>query len=161
VAYPLYQTDTHPYVPLWSNCDALRSLDTLLRDIVCIQYFRKFLAIESTADFILCWVEIELFKDLGYVDGLKHHAKRIYDKYLAPSQEFSMRLNSWAKNKVSEAIESDRVSLEVFEEIQHEIFEYMNAQFPKFLASDSCRECMQQLESEEHLRDVLEKSDMI
>jgi hypothetical protein len=45
VCYPLLQTyRSNPHLTtLWSNCDALRSLDALLKDIVCIQYFRKFL----------------------------------------------------------------------------------------------------------------------
>jgi hypothetical protein len=37
----------------------------------------------------------------------------------------------------------------------------MNKDFPLFLASDSCRECLRELEKEEHIRSILENSQMI
>jgi hypothetical protein len=85
VAWPVHLSfAANPFVPLWSNCDALRSLESLLKDIVCIQYFRHFLTRNpSTVQYILCWVEIELYKDMADALGVdsaeaKQHAQRIY-----------------------------------------------------------------------------------
>ena len=39
-------------ITLWSNCDALRSLDSLLKDMVCIQYFRQFLSLHNQVELI-------------------------------------------------------------------------------------------------------------
>jgi hypothetical protein len=63
---------THGVVLLsWSTCadshvsfsfssDALCSLETLLKDIVCIQYFRNYLMSINRVEYILAWVEMEV-----------------------------------------------------------------------------------------------------
>ncbi len=48
-----------------------------------------------------------------------------------------------------------------FDESQSELFQLMEAEFPRFLSSTSCEACLHELEKEEVLREVLEKSDMI
>lgn len=46
---------------LWSVVsDALCSLETLLKDIVCIQYFRNYLMSINRVEYILAWVEMEV-----------------------------------------------------------------------------------------------------
>lgn len=160
IVYPVYQSFAEPFVPLWSNSDALRSLDTLLKDIVCIQYFRQFLTFEQKVENMLCWVEIELFQD-GASPQLMLQAQRIYDKYLSPDAELEVRIPDDVKARVFYAIEQDSVSPDTFGEVQHEIFLLMNEDFPRFLASESCKQCLRELEREEQLRFVLEKSQMI
>jgi hypothetical protein len=108
VVWPVYLTYSDPFVPLWSNCDALRSLESLLRDIICIQYFRNFLAQERRVETILCWVEIELFQDLDDQDELGLQAMRIYDKYLRSGAELEVSISADAKTAVSKAVRSAR-----------------------------------------------------
>ncbi len=109
---------------------------------------------------ILCWVEIELFKDLP-ADELYSAAYRIWDKYLGPNAELQVACTPQTKKRVLDDIETEHVSPQTFDATSAELFAAMNAEFPKFLASDACRECLQQLESEEHLREILSRSDMI
>jgi len=167
VAWPLVQTYSTPFVPLWSNCDALRELDSLLKDIVCIQYFRKFLASTRSGQherYILCWVEIELYKDMapaGNQEALVHQATRILEKYVRAGSELEVQCSAVARQRAMDDIRSGAVTSDTFTDVQHDVFEMMRTLFPTFLASESCRECLTQLEQEEHLREILEKSDMI
>lgn len=163
VVWPVFQTYSSPFIPLWSNSDALRSLDTLLKDIVCIQYFRTFLSMEAEVEYILCWVEVELFKDFADdPESLRIHAGQIYDKYLKYGAEFEVDvgLSPMQRQELLRYINA-QPDARIFDEIQHELYNIMNTEFPRFLASESCRQCLQELEKEEHLRRVLEQSDMI
>jgi len=110
-AWPLVQSYSNPFPALWSNADALCSLDTLLKDIVCITYFRNYLASINRVEWILAWVEMELFKDFdapdvegeggeggGDGDGeggaLAEQAKRIYAKYVQLGAELEVHFGS-------------------------------------------------------------------
>ncbi len=90
VAYPVCRSYSAAYATLWSNCHALESLDALLKDIVCVQYFRQFLIREAHVEYILCWVEIELFKDCDDTGMLRAQARRIFDKYLCEDAELEV-----------------------------------------------------------------------
>jgi len=73
ILYPIYLSYSHTFSPLWSSPDSLLSLDSLLKDIICIQYFRSYLLTRQRVQFVLCWVEIELFKD--FYEALKQENK--------------------------------------------------------------------------------------
>ena len=62
--YPLHLSYHHTFTPLWSSPDSLLSLDSLLKDIICIQYYRQYLLSIQHVEWVLAWVEIELFKDM-------------------------------------------------------------------------------------------------
>src|SRR5689334_17503205 len=49
--------------------DALCSLDTLLKDIVCIQYFRNYLMSVNRVEWIMCFPEIDtrVLTNYGYL----------------------------------------------------------------------------------------------
>ena len=64
VLWPLWLSYHHTFTPLWSSPDSLLSLDSLLKDIICIQYFRHYLLGVQRVEWVLAWVEVELFKDL-------------------------------------------------------------------------------------------------
>jgi len=61
----------------------------------------------------------------------------------------------------SEVLGGGGATLSCFVESQSELFSLMEAEFPRFLSSPSCEACLHELEKEEVLREVLEKSDMI
>ena len=210
VIYPVFASYSEPFMPLWSNCNALRSLDSLLKDYICMQYFRNFLASEKNEKLIYCWVEIELFmvciniylflslflfllclpffysplslrlslslslslppsllslsntsQDLEEDDDCQDHAEYIYDKYLCDGAQYDVDISSHVKERVRRAVESHATSPDLFREVHHELFMIMNNDFPRFLASDICRDCLKDLEREEHLRSILEASKMI
>lgn len=164
VMAPLCRTYCEPFVPLWSTCDSMRSLESLLKDIVCISYFRAYLTEQDKAESILCWVEIELFSDVAAEDGddaAAEHARRIHDKYMTRGAELEVRVSDGARSRVLKAIEAGEAGPFLFREVQLELFQLMHEDFALFLASDTCRVCMQELEREEHLRSVLQHSEMI
>jgi hypothetical protein len=149
-------------------------LETLLKDIVCIQYFRNYLMSVNRVEWILAWVEMELFKDLdpeGDPEALAAQARRIYDKYVARGAELEVHLSPSSVHMVTHEVvggggggDGDGgapPSIACFEEAQAELFQLMEAEFPRFLSSPSCEACLHELEKEEVLRDVLEQSGMI
>lgn len=164
MVWPVVWTSApHAYSPLWSSSDSLRSLDTLLKDIVCIQYFRSYLTVEATAEYILCWVEIELLRDLApKAAKTKMMAGQIYEKYFKPSADMEVRVRLDIRDRLERSIfRAKEFDIRCFDEVQREVFDYMNGMFSKFLASESCRVCLQELETEELLKTALEESNMI
>lgn len=163
VCYPVCRSYSAAYATLWSNCDALRSLNALLKDIVCVQYFRQFLIREAHAEYILCWVEIELFKDCDDLEMLRSQALRIYDKYLCEDAELEVLVSLNVRNRLAYCLEQEipDVNRQTFDEVQQELFDLMSPEFTRFLASESCSQCLRELEREENLRELLEKSQMI
>jgi len=161
IVWPVFQTYYRSFdPPWWSNNNALSSLDTLLKDIVCIPHFRKYLDGQGLSAYIECWVEIALFKDLEG-SALHDHAQRIYDTFLNDKAKFGLGVSQWSKNDVRRAFEERTVTKDTFNDVQDQLFEFMNEQFPKFLESEYCLECLRQLEHEDRLRDILVESDMI
>ena len=63
LVWPLALSFTRDYFPLWSQTDSLRSIDSLLRDLVCVKHFRNFLIAHGRVQYLQCWIEIELFRD--------------------------------------------------------------------------------------------------
>jgi hypothetical protein len=53
------------------------------------------------------------------------------------------------------------ITVDSFDRVQHELFDLMNVEFSMFLSSEFCRQCLHELEKEENLKDLLEKSEMI
>jgi Regulator of G protein signaling domain len=160
VMHPVYCTFADPFVPLWSNCDALRSLESLLKDILCIQYFRAFLTDVGGVENILCWVELELYRDIDDEDEMDTQAGRIFDKYVHPDAELEVQVSL----KLRQRIEKEFMAgphPDMFRELQQELYILMNHDFPRFLASSYCSACLRELEREEHLRRILEQSNMI
>jgi len=120
----------------------------------------------NRVEWILSWVEMELFKDLedplagGDPEALAAQARRIYDKYIAPGAELEVHLSPSTVHLVTREMQGE-TTIACFEEAQAELFQLMEAEFPRFLSSPSCEACLHELEKEEMLRDVLEQSGMI
>lgn len=166
ISWPLIQSYYNSFPPLWSNCDALCSLETLLKDIVCIQYFRNYLMSVNRVEWILCWVEMELFKDLdgdeeADAELIAAQSRRIYEKYIQLGSELEVHLSPSIVHVVTRDVHVGVPSLSCFEEAQRELMQLMENEFPRFLSSPSCESCLHELEREEVLREVLEKSGMI
>jgi len=169
ITWPLIQSFYNSFPPLWSNCDALYSLETLLKDIVCIQYFRNYLMSVNRVEWVLAWVEMELFRDLDVDDQefLLGQARRIYEKYIQLGGELEVHLSPSVVHLVTREVHvgggaaSSGNTNRCFEEAQREIMQLMEAEFPRFLSSPACEACLHELEKEEVLREVLEKSAMI
>jgi hypothetical protein len=106
---------------------------------------------------------MELFKDLDPLDSeaLGAQARRIYDKYIQLGAELEVHLSPSSVHLVTREVHVGNPSISCFEESQAELFQLMEAEFPRFLSSPSCEACLHELEKEEVLREVLEKSDMI
>jgi len=159
VVIPVYQTYSAPFAELWSNCESLLTFESLLKDIVCVQYFRSFLTSLNQLYLIQSWVTIEVWKD--QVTPNPEEARKIYERYFGHHAELETKITSYNKKRLEEALNSGKITFDMFDDVQYEVFELMKTLFPRFLASDSCRECLRELEAEENIRDLLVKSDMI
>ena len=112
---------------------ALCSLDTLLKDIVCIQYFRNYLMSVNRVEWILCWVELELFRDLDPADTeqLAVQARRIYEKYIQLGAELEVHLSPSSVHMLTREVHMGTPDLTCFEEAQFELQQLMEAEFPR------------------------------
>ena len=145
---------------------------------MCITYFRNYLASINRVEWILAWVEMELFKDFDAPEGegeggegggdgdgeggaLADQAKRIYAKYVQLGAELEVHLQPSTVHLVTREVHVGNPGPECFFEAQAELFQLMEAEFPRFLSSPQCDACLHELEKEEVLREVLEKSGMI
>lgn len=63
ISHAIYLSYSQSFSPLWSSPDSLLNIDSLLKDIICIQHFRAYLATRHRVQLVLAWVEIELLKD--------------------------------------------------------------------------------------------------
>ena len=77
--------------------------------MVCMEYFRQFLLAEGVLEYILCWIEIEIFKDYCEtqedIDGhLTEDALRIYDRYLRDNTEFEVPVSDGARKAIERVI---------------------------------------------------------
>eukprot|EP00823_Brevimastigomonas_motovehiculus_P009595 TRINITY_DN927_c4_g1_i1.p1 TRINITY_DN927_c4_g1~~TRINITY_DN927_c4_g1_i1.p1 ORF type:complete len:422 (-),score=61.52 TRINITY_DN927_c4_g1_i1:53-1318(-) len=163
VAWPLFQTyyEFPVYVPLWPNGSAIFSLDGLLKDIICIQYFRNFLETKHEENYLSCWVEIELFKDEH--GDMKALAASIFNKYLADTAPEPVNISVNTKKRAWDELmaSGDNVTADIFVDVQRELVDFMQTEYPLFVASEECQKCLGRIEQEEELRDVLVDSFMI
>jgi hypothetical protein len=152
-----------PFVTLWSHYDALTSLDSVLRDRTCMKYFRDFLMAESNVSLFLCWVEIELYKDLDeHKDDMTSAAVAIYQKHIREDAEFFVPIDSYTRNQLEQRMQMQKhADVYMFTELQQELYNIMAAEFPRFHLSQQCRACLTALEDEESLKNMLQQSQMI
>jgi len=184
--WPLYQTYTTQFVSLWSDYSSLHSLDALLYDMVCLNYFHAFLLNEQmSADYLSCWMEIELYNELAlslakaeieeegltnedidkkarYFPQLRLHAMRIFNRYIAPGCEKELKLITEAtRQRLVSDLNLGLTNHHTFDRVQGECYAVMNSCFPRFKSSIYHRKCLADLDRDEQLRSVLEKSGMI
>jgi hypothetical protein len=181
VVWPLYQSFSRDFYPLWSHSDSLRSLDALLRDILCVKHFRKFLVLQSHVQNLMCWMELELlmddfdFKQQNDSKELRSEISRLWDKYFSsvdaddsakpksrvPAMTMLVALPSELRYRThAEIFEQDKV-IDGLRSLQQYLFELMNIDYFKFLGSEYCRDCLNDLEFEESLKTALENSNMV
>lgn len=162
VLWPLWQTFNEPR-NLWSTTDSLLSLESVLADILCIQYFRQFLHEKGTSNLIMCWIEIALFKDVDPddLDSLQRHAERLEERYLTLQSEHALLLSETLRTKVcAELKDVNNITPASFDELEEEVYQLMKPLFILFLNSSNCQHCLYDLEREEALKRLLEVNGM-
>ncbi len=73
----------------------------------------------------------------------------------------AVHIDEVIKQHAKQIIEQGIPSVDTFREVQYELFAQMNQDYLRFLSTDYHRKCMRELEKEEHLRGVLENSEML
>ena len=150
-------------IPIWSNVDSLRSLNSVLKDVICLQYFYQFLQLESTAEYLLCWIEIDIYRDTS-LTLINQSLINIYNKFLKNNAIYQLQ-SSYTKqvleyiNPNNQINNQDKLNLLI--NIQHENYNIMNSLFTKFINSLQCEECLQSLQDYDNLRDLYQRSHMI
>ena len=149
-----------PSVVMFSSCDSLLTLDALLHDFVCMQYFRLWLMKEWNIEVLLAWLELELYRDLS--DELfQNECKRLYEKYFKPDAELEIHLQSSLLQSVITAMNSGTCDSGTLGAIQNVLFNALNKQYSNFLASSTCKLLVGHLEREELIEAAMRASDMI
>lgn len=96
---------------------------------VCFVCFVDFLASRDEVEYLQCWVEIELFKDLDGQTDLRRVATRIYDNFLDPESPLALSRCIDAATR-AECFERTRgpglLDPEAFDDVQESIFRYLN-----------------------------------
>mmetsp|Transcript_17968 Transcript_17968/g.28613 ORF Transcript_17968/g.28613 Transcript_17968/m.28613 type:complete len:556 (-) Transcript_17968:18-1685(-) len=155
----------------FSSCQSFTSLDGVLGDLICMQYFREYLISLSQAEVLLCWMEIDLLAESPpYSAPL--HARRIWTKYLVPGAPLSVDVSQAARSEAERGLKAledgsgraaagGAAAAGAFEHIQAELFSKMKGSYGPFLASPQGRECHRRLERQEILQKALLLCDMI
>ena len=91
---------------------------------------------------MLCWLEIELFRDLEDHDR-RVEAERIFEKYITHGSVMEVHIRPDVRRRLQGNVYHGEARVDVFEEVQQELFDLMNSEFPRFLASEQCRACLQ------------------
>ncbi|GMF13580.1 unnamed protein product [Phytophthora lilii] len=110
-------------------------LDVFLTYPGCMQAFRKFLDFQHCSENLMLWEEIEHYRRLPSYQIVLRSAKKIYDKYLNPSNPRSPIPLAPALRKRVEA-QLDVACRTTFDEVENECYDHMrNVVVPDFLDS--------------------------
>ncbi|MES1915389.1 MAG: hypothetical protein MHM6MM_007342 [Cercozoa sp. M6MM] len=146
---------------IWSTTRSLESLTALLRDIVCVNAFAKWLHAYEPSSFehLLCWLEIELFRDMAPSQARTETAIEIYQRFvprLDLSHSTALRLHAALGSGTVDAHSG------VFDALQQEVFASLDAFcFERFLLSREGVALRERLLREERLRARLATAGMI
>lgn len=169
---PLYDSFYGDVVYLSSSCASLQSLDAMLTDMICIRYFRAYLEKESHPEYIYLWLEVEMYKDIerdlletdGKTTGdssvrQEQAARDIYRRYLVSGSDLFVPISKNVVRLLEASM--DRGGHVDFRLVQQDVFQKMNAEYPRFLSSDECRRLIQHLSHEENVQEVMRQSGML
>ena len=70
-------------------------------------------------------------------------AERIFEKYITHGAAMEVHIRPDVRRRLQGNVYHGESKADVFEEVQRELFDLMNSEFPRFLASEQCRECLQ------------------
>jgi hypothetical protein len=90
----------------------------------------------NRVEWILCWVELELFRDLDPSDTeqLALQARRIYEKYIQLGAELEVHLSPSSVHMLTREVHMGTPDINCFEEAQAELQQLMEAEFPRSVA---------------------------
>lgn len=110
-------------------------LDVFLLNQSCMRALRGFLEVQHCSENLMLWEEIEHFRRLPSYQIVLRSARKIYDKYLNPSNtRMVIPLSDALHKRVSDQL--DVASRTTFDEVENECFDVMrNIVLPDFLDS--------------------------
>lgn len=113
----------------------LTHLDVFLLNQTCVRAFRSFLELQHCSENLMLWEEIEHFRRLPSYQIVLRSARKIYDKYLNPSNaRMVIPLSDALRARVTDQL--DVASRTTFDEVENECFDVMrNIVLPDFLDS--------------------------
>jgi hypothetical protein len=119
--------------PLWSYCNSLYTLKNILNDVICLSYFRIYLIENNKINLLFSWIEIELFKEElnTNINKIKYEANVIFNKYFKSGCEFETKISTTNLESVQNLINQPNITRSCFNDVQQEIFELMELEFPR------------------------------
>ena len=129
-------------VTLWSFPIALESLDTVLKDHLCMQVFQQYMTQSLAVQHVNFWLSVELYKDIDD-EGLSgeynverlEEAHRIYAEYVDIDAGSPITILSISERvNINNELKYERAPLTLFDDAQRTVFKHMEATFfPRFL----------------------------
>ncbi len=157
-------------VTLWSFPIALESLDTVLKDHLCMQVFQQYMTQSLAVQHVNFWLSVELYKDIDD-EGLSgeysverlEEAHRIYAEYVDIDAGSPITILSISERvNINNELKYERAPLTLFDDAQRTVFKHMEATFfPRFLKSRLYRKLHQKLKIQQRMYGALKANDMI
>eukprot|EP00944_MAST-04C_sp_MAST-4C-sp1_P001946 g1946.t1 len=157
-------------VTLWSFPIALESLDTVLRDHLCMQVFQQYMTQSLAVQHVNFWLTVELYKDIHdgnmsdeYNAERLEEAQRIYAEYVNINASSPITILTISERvNIHNELKYGRAPLSLFDDAQRSIFKHMEtAHFPKFLKSRLYRKLHQKLKIQQQMYGALKANNMI
>ena len=157
-------------VTLWSFPIALESLDTVLRDHLCMQVFQQYMTQALAVQHVNFWLSVELYKDMHdgnmsdeYNSERLEEAQCIYAEYVDVNASSPLTILTISERvNIHNELKYGRAPLSLFDDAQRSIFKHMEtAHFPKFLKSRLYRKLHQKLKIQQQMYGALKANNMI
>ena len=156
-------------VTLWSFPIALESLDTVLKDHLCMQVFQQYMTQSLAVQHVNFWLSVELYKDIddeGLSDEYNverlEEAHRIYAEYVDIDAGSPITILSISERvNINNELKYERAPLTLFDDAQRTVFKHMETTFfPRFLKS-RLYQLHQKLKIQQRMYGALKANDMI
>ena len=158
-------------VTLWSFPIALESLDTVLRDHLCMQVFQQYMTQSLAVQHVNFWLSVELYKDMDDDGNMSdeynverlEEAQRIYAEYVDVDASSPIAILTISERvNIHNELKYGRAPLRLFDDAQRTIFKHMeSAHFPKFLKSRLYRKLHKKLKIQQQMYSALKANNMI
>ena len=127
---------------LWSFPSSLESLDTVLKDNLCMQFFQRYMTQRLSVQHVNFWLSVELYKDIDtdmevFSNERFEEAQRLYSEYIGTEAESPIALLTVGQRlNIKNELLTQRAPLALFDEAKMAVFHDMESNaFPGFLKS--------------------------
>jgi hypothetical protein len=155
-------------VTLWSFPTALESLETVLKDHLCMQVFQQYMTQCLSVQHVNFWLSVVMYEDIDthqevFSDERFEEAQRMYSEYIGTEAETPIAvLTVGQRLNIKNELLTQRAPLTLFDEAKRAVFKDMEANaFPGFTRSKLYQRLKVKLEIQSRTYGALKDSGMI